>query len=210
MGKAFAATNARKPVSPRLIADTAAKLGDLDLAVASARDALRYLEHAKRRLRFPLNSGRTIAPGMRATAFLSSGRVAAFRQQYKEAEQSLVASLTLNPEDMEALYTIGVVRMAVRADEGAAAPLHAWHRPMSRCLPRLAIRCVYCTRERNASGITSILGGFPHVEPARTVSTRWRTGQARPLRGIGHVPRMPCSGLRQLEVYRHGEDVQAV
>ena len=57
---------------------------------------------------------------LRATALFVQGRVAASREQYKEAEQSLLAALTLNPEDLEALFTIGVVRMAVRADDGAA------------------------------------------------------------------------------------------
>jgi hypothetical protein len=60
---------------------------------------------------------------MRATALFVQGRVAAIREQYKEAEQSLLAALTLNPDDIEALYTIGVVRMAVRADDGAARAL---------------------------------------------------------------------------------------
>ena len=36
------------------------------------------------------------------------------------ASAPLLASLTLNPGDMEALYTIAVVRMAVRTDDGAA------------------------------------------------------------------------------------------
>ena len=104
-----------------MVADIAAKQGDLDLAVESARDALRYLEHAEppspicRRQQWP-----QVRDGLRATALFVQGRVAASREQYKEAEQSLLASLTLNPDDIEALYTIGVVRMAVRADEGAA------------------------------------------------------------------------------------------
>ena len=46
-----------------------------------------------------------VRDGMRATALFVQGRVAAAREQYKEAEQSLLASLTLNPDDMEALYT---------------------------------------------------------------------------------------------------------
>jgi predicted CXXCH cytochrome family protein len=102
-----------------MIADIAAKQRDFDLAATSARDALGYLEHAEA----PSQSGQQwpqIRDRLRATALFVQGRVAAHREQYKEAEQSLLASLTLNPDDMEALYTIGVVRMAVRADEGAA------------------------------------------------------------------------------------------
>ncbi len=111
------------PENPFLLvmsADTAAKQRDLDLAATSARDALRYLEHAEPPSHFSPQHGRSVRDELRATALFVQGRVAAVRGQYKEAEQSLLASLTLNPDDMEALYTIGVVRMAVRADEGAA------------------------------------------------------------------------------------------
>lgn len=103
-----------------LVADIAAKQGDLDLAASSAGDALRLLEHAgpaafPSRQRWP-----QVRDELRAAALFVRGRVAAVREQYREAEQALLASLTLNPNDIEALYTIGVVRMAVRADEGAA------------------------------------------------------------------------------------------
>jgi tetratricopeptide (TPR) repeat protein len=102
------------------VADTAAKQRDMDLAVTSARDALRYLEHAERPSHFSQQAWPRVRDGLRATALFVQGRVAAVRGQYKDAEQSLLASLTLNPDDMEALYTIGVVRMASGADEGAA------------------------------------------------------------------------------------------
>jgi predicted CXXCH cytochrome family protein len=103
-----------------LVADSAAKKQDFDLAVTSARDALRYLEHARAPSSIQPSRWPEVRAQLRATALFVLGRVAAARQQYKDAEQSLLASLTLNPNDMEALYTIGIVRMAVRADEGAA------------------------------------------------------------------------------------------
>ena len=103
-----------------MVADIAAKQRDLDFAAASARDALRYLEHAEAPSQLPRQQWPQMRDRLRATALFVQGRVAAQREQYKEAEQSLLASLTLNPDDTEALYTIGVVRMAVRADEGAA------------------------------------------------------------------------------------------
>lgn len=106
-----------------MVADTAAKQRNLDLALESARDALRYLEHAERPSHLSLQAWPRMRDHLRATALFVQGCVAAVRSQYKEAEQSLLASLTLNPDDMEALYTIGVVRMAVRADEGAARAL---------------------------------------------------------------------------------------
>jgi predicted CXXCH cytochrome family protein len=111
------------PENPSLlviVADIAAKQGDLDLAAASARDALRYLEHAEPPSPLSPQHWTEVRDGMRATALFVQGRVAAVREQYREAEQSLLASLTLKPDDIEALYTIGVVRMAVRADDGAA------------------------------------------------------------------------------------------
>jgi tetratricopeptide (TPR) repeat protein len=103
-----------------MVADAQAKQRLFDRAAASARDALGYLERAEPPMAFPRNRWPQIRNNLRATALFVLGRVAAERDQFKEAEQSLVASLTLNPDDMDALYTLGVVRMAVRADEGAA------------------------------------------------------------------------------------------
>ena len=103
-----------------LVADTAAKQQDFDLAGTAARDALRYLDHAAPPSPIEPSRWPEVRAPLRATALFVLGRVATARQQYKDAEQSLLASLTLNPNDMEALYTIGIVRMAVRADEGAA------------------------------------------------------------------------------------------
>ena len=111
------------PENPSLlvmVGDIAAKQGNLELADSSARDALRYLEHAGTPSSLSPQQWTELRDGMRATALFVQGRVAAVRGQYKEAEQSLLASLTLHPDDIEALYTIGVVRMAVRADDGAA------------------------------------------------------------------------------------------
>ena len=103
-----------------MVADAAAKHDDLDLAATSASDALRYLERAEPPSSIARDRWPHTRDQLRATALFVRGRVAAARGQYKNAEQSLLASLTLNPGDMEALYTIGVVRMAVRADDGAA------------------------------------------------------------------------------------------
>src|SRR5688572_29389329 len=103
-----------------MIADVAAKQRDLDRAYTSAADALRYLAHAEPPVSIPRARWPQARANLRATALFVQGRVAATREQYKEAEQLLMASLTLNSADTEALYTLGVVRMAVRADEGAA------------------------------------------------------------------------------------------
>jgi len=145
------------PENPFLLvmtADTAAKLGDLDLAIASARDALRYLEHAQAPSPISPQQWPHDRARMRATALFVIGRVAAVRHQYREAEQSLTASLTLNPEDMEALYTIGVVRMAVRADEGAARAFArvAQADVAMSAAARESLRVLY-TRRANAAGV---------------------------------------------------------
>ena len=103
-----------------MVADVAAKQRDYDKALESASDALRYLEHAEPPAHVSRRQWPRMRDELRATALFVRGRVAAVHEQYKEAEQSLLASLTLNANDLEALYTIGVVRMAVRADEGAA------------------------------------------------------------------------------------------
>jgi tetratricopeptide (TPR) repeat protein len=93
-----------------MIADTAARQRDFDLASTSARDALRHLEHAAPPSPIAREHWPAVRAKMRATALFVLGRVAAVGGQYKEAEQALLASLTLNPDDIEAPYTIGVVR----------------------------------------------------------------------------------------------------
>ena len=111
------------PENPGLlvvVADSAARQGQHDLAATSARDALLYLEYAEPPASISRDRWSRARGELRATALFVLGRVAAVRGRYKDAEQSLLASLTLNPHDIEALYTIGVVRMAVNADEGAA------------------------------------------------------------------------------------------
>ncbi len=64
-----------------MMADTAAKQGDLDLAVASARDALRYLEHALAPSPISTEQWPSLRARMRATALFVLGRVAAARAQ---------------------------------------------------------------------------------------------------------------------------------
>lgn len=111
------------PENPFLLvmaADVAAKLGDFGYAAEAAGDALTYLEHAEPPAQLAGPRWPDIRDHLRATALFVKGRVAATRAQYREAEQFLVSSLTLNPADIEAVYTIGVVRMAVGADEGAS------------------------------------------------------------------------------------------
>src|SRR5688572_7891891 len=86
-----------------LVADSAAKERQYDFAATSARDALRYLEHAEPPAHVSREGWSQMRDELRATALFVLGRVAAVRERYKDAEQSLLASLTLNPNDIEAL-----------------------------------------------------------------------------------------------------------
>ena len=156
------------------VADTAAKQRDMDLAVTSARDALRYLEHAERPSHFSPQAWPRVRDGLRATALFVQGRVAAVRGRYKDAEQSLLASLTLNPDDMEALYTIGVVRMAVGADEGAARAFAHVARaggPLESGRRRLASGVVRAQNRRCCNELRR-LACRSHLEPARSACSR--------------------------------------
>ena len=50
------------------------------------------------------------------------GRVAATRGAYADARRSLLMALSLNHDEIDALYTLGVVQMALGDDDGAAPP----------------------------------------------------------------------------------------
>ena len=139
-----------------LVADTAAKQGDLDLAVTSARDAIRHLEHAEAPLPIPPEQWARDRDRLRATALFVLGRVAAHREQFRDAEQSLMASLTFNADDIDAVYTIAVVRMAVGADEGAArafAKVAGEPGPLAAAA-RDSLRALYARRERGSGSKT--------------------------------------------------------
>jgi predicted CXXCH cytochrome family protein len=114
------------PENPSLlvmVADVAAKQHEPELAETSARDALRYLTHAIAPAAMPREQWSRIGNELRATANVVLGRVAAFRGQYKAAEQPLLTSIRLNARDLEAVYLLGVVRMALQDDRNAAPPL---------------------------------------------------------------------------------------
>ena len=193
-----------------MVADVAAKQRQFDLAVTSARDALRYLEHAERPSHLSRQQWPQVRDGLRATALFVQGRVAAVREQYKEAEQSLLASLMLNPDDVEALYTIGVVRMAVRADEGAArafsrvaqtdGPLAAAARESLRALHARSAAAAGTTFEVWQAGLK-----WNPPEPAVAIA---RSHDAWPVRRIAGLSRVPSAGLHKLAIDGNGADVQ--
>ena len=114
------------PENPSLlvmVADVAAKLHQPELAETSARDAIRHLTHADAPAAMPREQWTEVRNELRGTATGVLGRVAAWRGQDKAAEQSLLTAVSLNPRDLEALYILGVVRIAQHDDGNAAAPL---------------------------------------------------------------------------------------
>ncbi len=111
------------PENPFLLvmaADTAAKLKQLDLAGTDARDALRYLEYADNPSPITLEQWPRTRDALRETSYFVLGRVAASQGAYENAERWLLTALSLNADDAEALYTLGVVRMAAKRDSEAA------------------------------------------------------------------------------------------
>ena len=136
-----------------MVADAAAKQGDFDLA-----------GKARVTPRFSRGGGSAVAP---VTPTMAAGRDGCGPLRFsfgsrrrgaravQEAEQSLLASLTLNPDDVEALYTIGVVRMAVGADEGAArafSQVAETHGPLAAAA-RDSLRALYA-RNTTAAAMT--------------------------------------------------------
>ena len=111
------------PENPFLLvmtADIAAKQADVSLAEISARDALRHLANADTPSPLAPADWPRVRAHLRATAYFVLGRLAAARGEHAEARQSLLMALALNPAEIDALYTLAVVQMAL-GDERAAA-----------------------------------------------------------------------------------------
>ena len=111
------------PENPFLLAmqaDVAARLQQPELAQTSARDALGYLEEAVAPSPFTEQQWPQVRDQLRETCLFVLGRVAASQGRATEAERLLLAALRLNPDDLEALYVLGVARMADHRDEDAA------------------------------------------------------------------------------------------
>ena len=112
------------PENPFLLvmtADIAAKQSQLDHADQDAREALRYLANADAPPGLSAADWPRVRDELRATAYFVLGRVAATRGAHADARRSLLMALSLNHEDIEALYTLGVVQMALQDDANAAA-----------------------------------------------------------------------------------------
>ena len=111
------------PENPFLLvmtADIAAKQADLPLAERTARDALRLLANAATPSPVTPADWPRVRDHIQATAYLVLGRVAATRGAHEDARRSLLMALSLNPAEIDALYTLAVVQMGL-GDERAAA-----------------------------------------------------------------------------------------
>ena len=94
---------------------------------------------------FIFRPGMAAGDNLRATALFVQGRVAAPRAAGQAMPNSRCwMALSLNHEDMEALYTLGVVQMALQDDANGAAAFalvltHEGRWPRSK--PQRANRC---------------------------------------------------------------------
>jgi predicted CXXCH cytochrome family protein len=138
-----------------MVADIAAKQSQLEFAETSARDALRYLATAHMPAPMAPERWPSVRNELEATAHFVLGRVAATQGRYKDAEQSLVSCLRLNPNDIEAAYVLAVVWMAVEDNDNAAM---AFARVITTNGPlagpaRNSLRALY-ERKRPGAGIS--------------------------------------------------------
>jgi predicted CXXCH cytochrome family protein len=104
-----------------MVADVAARQKQLDRAETSARDALAYLANAATPVPLTPPQWPAARDDLRATAHFVLGRAAAMRGRYAEAEQSLLDSLRLRPDDTLTLYVLGLARVELKDDAGAAS-----------------------------------------------------------------------------------------
>ena len=153
-----------------MVADIAAKQRDLDLAV-DERARRAPLSRACRTAVASFTAAMAARPrrAARDCAVRAGPRRSRARRSTRKPNSRCSRRSTLNPDDMEALYTIGVVRMAVRRRRRRSARVRpCGAEPMARWPPRLATRCACCTRaappppER-----ASTPGDRAHMESAR-------------------------------------------
>ena len=108
-----------------MVADLAAKMREQALAERRARAALRLLETALPPAALSSEQWLAMRRGILATAHTALGRVAAERGDHATAERELLAAVSVDADDEEALYLLGVTRVAARDDAAAAPPLAA-------------------------------------------------------------------------------------
>jgi predicted CXXCH cytochrome family protein len=104
-----------------MIAEVAARQKQLDLAQVSAADALAYLARAETPVPLTPDQWPRVRTDLQATAHFVLGRVAATQGRYADAEAALVESLSLRPDDLQTVFVLGLARMELKDDPGAAA-----------------------------------------------------------------------------------------
>ena len=157
-----------------MVADVAARQRQPDRAETSARDALAYVANAETPAPLTSSQWPAVRNELRATAHFELGRAAAMRSQYSEAEASLLESLRLRPDDRLTLYVLGLTRVELKDDAGAAS---AFAGAMQSSGPvaapaRQALRAVYDrSPQRSVVGFNDYAASLKWIPPAPASST---------------------------------------
>ena len=197
------------PENPFLLvmtADIAAKQGDLALAERSAREALRQLANADTPSPLAPADWPRLRDHLRATAYLVLGRIAATRGEHAEARRSLLMALSLNPEEIDALYTLAVVQLALGDDRAAAASFaHVMRAPGPLAgAARTSLTALHY--QARAWARLRGLRRFSSMDAAEGTAALADACGRRVCRVAG-VPRVSRAHLRAVEFHRDGPDV---
>jgi predicted CXXCH cytochrome family protein len=104
-----------------MVADVAARHGQYERATRAAREALNDLAPAEAPAAIAPGSWPGIRDELRETADFALGRAAGAAGRNREAERWLLEALRLRPDDYEAIYALGLIRLNTRDDDGAAS-----------------------------------------------------------------------------------------
>jgi predicted CXXCH cytochrome family protein len=151
-----------------MVADLAAKQREPALAERSARTALRLLATALPPPGLAPDGWAAMRRGIRATAHTVLGRVAAERGEHAVGDRELVTALSLAPRDEEALYLLGVTRVAAGNDSAAAAPLAAVVQAGGALADnaRRLLRAIHARLAAPVAGFDAYLASLRFVPPA--------------------------------------------
>jgi predicted CXXCH cytochrome family protein len=164
------------PENPFLLAmaaNVAAKLGEYDWAAANARRALTYLERAAAPASLSEAAWLRVRDDLRGTASFALARAAAAAGKNREAEKWLYDALRFNPGDYEALYALGVVRVAERDNSGAAACFAKVMRASSGALAdsaRKSLRNIYENQSHPGASFAEFAASLNWQPPAAVQS----------------------------------------
>ena len=172
-----------------LVADVAAKRSQDDLAETSARDALSYLLDADAPEPLASSDWPRARSRLQSTATLALAQVVAHRGDYTAAETLLTESLTLDPENLDAVYVFGVVKAAQHQDTAAAPALAHVIRgggELADAAKRALLPIFRRLGSTNPSGFDDYVASLHWSGPAAPDSGALRTdssGRDKPIKG---------------------------